>query len=67
MMNRDNAFEQGYKDFGKGQTTNPYNKDTPKYRDWEFGFTKAYRANLDRVRENEDRRRSQRVSSQEEA
>ena len=62
-----NAFEQGYKDFAQGNTTNPYNKNTPKYRDWEFGFNKAYAANLSRVRDDEDRRRSQRVSSKEEA
>lgn len=62
-----NAFEQGYKDFGQGQTVNPYNKDTPKFRDWEFGFNKAYAANLNRVKDNEDRRRGKRVSSKEEA
>lgn len=62
-----NAFEQGYKDFGKGQISNPYNKNTPKHRDWEFGFNKAYFANLERVKSNENRRRSQRVSSKETA
>ena len=44
-----NAFEQGYQDFGKGQTTNPYNPNTPKYRDWEFGFNKAFFRNLERI------------------
>jgi hypothetical protein len=53
-----NAFEQGYKDFGKGQLTNPYNKDTTKSREWEFGFNKAYFRNLERVREHEARRGS---------
>jgi hypothetical protein len=62
-----NAFEQGYKDFGKGQTTNPYHKDTTKYRDWEFGFNKAYSRNLEWVRDNEHRRRGQGVQSKEEA
>lgn len=62
-----NAFEQGYKDFGKGQTVNPYNENTSKHRDWAFGFTKAYTANLQRVRDNENRRRGQTVSSKEEA
>lgn len=60
-----NAFEQGYQDFGKGYLTNPYNKDTPKHRDWEFGFNKAYFRNLERVRENETRRGSQAVQSKE--
>jgi hypothetical protein len=62
-----NAFEQGYKDFGKGSTTNPYTRDTPKHRDWEFGFNKAYFRNLERVRENENRRRGQTVYRKEAA
>lgn len=61
-----NAFEQGYRDFGKGYTTNPHKKGTPKYRDWEFGFNKAYFRNLERVRENEARRGSQAVHRKEE-
>lgn len=61
------VFEQGYKDFAKGQITNPYNPGTPKYRDWEFGFNKSYFRNLEWVRENEARRGSQRVQSKEEA
>ena len=60
-----NAFEQGYQDFGKGQTTNPYNTNTPKHRDWEFGFNKAFFRNAERVRENEARRGSQAVQGKE--
>lgn len=47
------AFEQGYQDFDKGKTTNPYPKNTSKYRDWESGFNKAYFRNLEKLREDE--------------
>lgn len=60
-----NAFEQGYQDFAKGNLINPYNKDTPKHRDWEFGFNKAFFRNAERVRENEARRGSQAIQSKE--
>lgn len=61
-----NAFEQGYKDFGEGQTTNPYNEGTTKNRDWDLGFNKAYFRNLERVRELEAGARGQTVHRKEE-
>jgi hypothetical protein len=48
-------YDEGYRAFRKGQLSNPYNKDTSRYRDWEFGFNKAYFDNLERVKEREAR------------
>lgn len=62
-----NAFEEGYKDFGKGQLVNPYNKNTPKHRDWEFGFNKAWFRNLERVKEKNARRGSRGLPGKKEA
>lgn len=60
-----NAFEQGYQDFLKGKLDNPYNPNTTKGKDWQFGFNKAYFRNLEKATKNEDRRRSQRVQGEE--
>ena len=46
-------FNQGYKAFKEGRLGNPYKQDTKDYRDWEFGFNKAYFQNLDRVKARE--------------
>lgn len=62
-----NAFEQGYKDFGQGQLSNPYKAGNQKARDWDFGFNKAYFRNLERVRENEARRGGSTVHGKEKA
>ena len=59
------VFEQGYKDFVKGQVVNPYNRESPRYKDWEFGFNRAYFTNLERVRDGETRRGSQAIQSKE--
>jgi len=60
-----NAFEQGYRDFAEGQTINPYNASTSKYKDWELGFNKAYFRNINRAREDEARRGSSTVQGKE--
>lgn len=45
--------QEGYTDFYKGQITNPYNLDTSRHRDWEFGFNRAYFENLEKVQQIE--------------
>lgn len=42
-------FHRGLKDFGLGNISNPYAKNTQDNRDWEFGFNKSYFANLERL------------------
>lgn len=46
-------FDEGVRAFKKGNLVNPYNKDTSRYRDWEFGFNQAYFDNLKKVQERE--------------
>ena len=41
------TFEEGMQAFKRGFLVNPYKKDTSRYRDWIFGFNKAYFANLE--------------------
>jgi len=42
-------FNEGIKAFKEGRLGNPYKENTKDYRDWEFGFNKAYFANLERI------------------
>jgi hypothetical protein len=42
-------FHRGLKDFGLGNISNPYPKNTQDNRDWEFGFNKSYFTNLERL------------------
>ena len=42
-------FNEGIKAFKEGRLGNPYRENTKDYRDWEFGFNKAYFANLERI------------------
>ena len=51
-------FNQGYRGFLVGSLTNPYPQNTKDYRDWEFGFNKAYFKNKEQVLDKESRRRS---------
>ena len=53
-----NPFNQGYRGFLVGNLTNPYPQNTKDYRDWEFGFNKAYFKNKEQVLDKESRRRS---------
>ena len=50
-------YNQGQKDFWKGQVVNPYRLDTAKWKEWEMGFRKSYFANLEKVKEREQRRK----------
>ena len=49
---------QGYRGFLVGNLNNPYPQKTKEYRDWEFGFNKAYFKNKEQVLDKESRRRS---------
>ena len=51
------AYEQGYEDFKRGNTENPYKEGSRNHKEWELGFNKAYFNNL------ESRRGSQEVHS----
>jgi hypothetical protein len=47
-------YQMGYTGFKKGVTlSNPFNRDTMQYREWERGFNKAYFNQLKRVKEYE--------------
>lgn len=58
------AFHEGMRAFNKPRfkrtkkgyllEENPYEEDTKDYRDFEFGYNKAYYANLDRLREGSE-------------
>jgi hypothetical protein len=56
-------FNEGIKAFKEGRLGNPYRENTKEYRDWEFGFNKAYFSNLERI---ESRGRGYQVQSSEE-
>ncbi len=43
-------FDEGIRAFHKGDLVNPYNPETSRYRDWQFGFDRAYFANLEKVK-----------------
>lgn len=49
-------FNAGIKAFKEGRLDNPYRQDTKDYRDWEFGFNKAYFSNLDRLQSRQQPR-----------
>ena len=53
-------FNEGIKAFKEGRLGNPYRENTKDYRDWEFGFNKAYFSNLERI---QPRGRSSQVQS----
>jgi hypothetical protein len=50
-------YDEGQRAFKRGVLVNPYNPDTSRYRDWQFGFDRAYFGNLDKVKEREDGRK----------
>jgi hypothetical protein len=39
-------FNRGVLDFKRGHIVNPFNTGTQRYRDWEYGFNKAYYENM---------------------
>lgn len=49
-------YDEGAKAFKRGNLVNPYNKDTARYKDWQFGFDQAYFKTLKQVKEAESAR-----------
>lgn len=47
---------RGMSDFYKGNLDNPFREDTTEYREWQFGFNKAYFENLERQMRYESKR-----------
>lgn len=45
-----NPYNRGINAFKKGHIGNPFPKNTKDYRDYEFGFNKAYFENLERLK-----------------
>lgn len=56
-------FDEGRLAFRKGNLTNPYNPDTSRHRDWQFGFDRAYFENLEKVKTNEENRKAKKASA----
>ena len=52
-MKKLTPFQEGYTAFHEGNLDNPYNQDTSRARDWQFGFNKAYYNNLGYVKKRE--------------
>jgi len=46
-------FDEGRLAFKRGNLVNPYNADTSRHRDWQFGFDRAYFDHLKGVKEKE--------------
>jgi hypothetical protein len=42
-------FEEGIRAFKRGTIVNPHQPDSNRYRDWQFGFDRAYFENLERL------------------
>jgi hypothetical protein len=51
-------FDEGAKAFKRGNVVNPYNVDTARHKDWQFGWDRAYFDNLKKVKEAEDARKT---------
>ena len=52
-MSKQTPYQQGYQAFREGNLENPYNEDTSRARDWQFGFNQAYFRNLKYVQDRE--------------
>ena len=54
-------FTKGMSDFKRGKTTNPYHSNSMQSREWLRGFNTSFYQRLERVKKDEDRRRSKKV------
>ena len=54
-------FSKGMTDFKRGRLTNPYHSNTMQAREWERGYNLSYFQKLERVKRDEDRRRSEKI------
>ena len=54
-------FTRGISDFKRGKINNPFHPNTMQAREWERGFNLSYFQRLERVKQDEVRRRSEEV------
>ena len=54
-------FTKGMTDFKRGRAINPYHSNTMQAREWVRGFNVSYFQRLERVKKDEDRRRSEKI------
>jgi len=54
-------FTKGMSDFKRGKIINPYHSNTMQSREWLRGFNTSFYQRLERVKKDEDRRRSKKV------
>jgi hypothetical protein len=54
-------FNQGFNAFKRKKLTNPFNDMTMQSREWQRGFNSAYYIQLERVKNAEARRRSEKI------
>mgnify|MGYP003653065410 FL=1 len=54
-------FSKGMTDFKRGKVSNPYHLNTMQSREWERGFNLSYFQRLERVKRDENRRRSEKI------
>ena len=54
-------FKQGFSAFKKNKESNPFNSKTMQAREWQRGYNTAYYIQLERVKKNESRRRSEKI------
>lgn len=57
------AFERGQADFKRGSLSSPFSYDSLPYKEWQRGFNEAYFKNLEKVKTDESRRRSEEALS----
>ena len=54
-------FSRGMTDFKRGKVSNPYHPNSMQGREWERGFNLSYFQRLERLKQDETRRRSKEV------
>ena len=54
-------FTRGISDFKRGKIVNPYHLNTMQAREWERGLNVSYFQRLERVKRDENRRRSEKI------
>ena len=54
-------FSRGMTDFKRGKISNPYHSNSMQAREWERGFNISYFQRLERVKQNEARRGSEKI------
>ena len=54
-------YEYGRQSFYKGRLNNPLKEGTYGHKEWTRGFNRGYFDNLEKVKQNENRRRSKRT------